>query len=176
MKILRLAIISPLLFILSIKNALAHRPLCTAGAAIAAGGALWLGISKSVVSLFLGAFAVSMGWWISRLIKKKYIPLQRPILILLSFLLTIIPLLPIFTQVYPVYISWIGEYGSLLNRTYILNPPLYTSILGGIIVSITPLISKKISSLRKGKMVPFQGIFLTFGLLILLGVIIQIAM
>ena len=50
----------------------AHCPLCTAGAAIAAGGAIYLGVSVIVVGLFIGAFAVSTGWWVAKIIKKQY--------------------------------------------------------------------------------------------------------
>ena len=160
-------------FLLFIKSAYAHCPLCTAGAAVAAGGAVWLGISKAVVGIFIGAFAVSMGWWVSRLIKRRYVPLQRFLLILLSFITTIIPLLPIIGGKHPVYISLIGGYGSLLNRTYIFDIFLVGSILGGFVVSITPWLSKKLTVYRNGKLIPYQGILLTFILLALISIIIE---
>lgn len=153
----------------------AHCPLCTAGAAVAAGGALWLGVSKVVVSLFLGAFAVSTGWWVSNMIKKKYIPLQKQLLILASFLLTMIPILPMMTSIQPLYISWAGDYGSWLNRTYVLDMSLYSSIFGGLLVCIMPSISKRITNLRN-KTLPFQGVILTLLLLLIVGVAIQFAL
>ncbi len=162
------------LLLLSIKSALAHCPLCTAGAAAAAGGALWLGVDKAVVGLFLGAFAVSTGWWISRLIKKQYIPFQKHAIIIGSFVLTMLPIFPFITQVYPLYLSWGGDYGTLFNRTYVINLPLFTSLFGGILVSMTPWLSKKISNMRKGKTFPFQGILLTFTLLVATGITLQL--
>src|SRR3989344_7835140 len=99
----------------------AHCPLCTAGVAAAAGGALWLGVQKAVVGLFVGAFAVSTGWWVSKLVKKQYVPRQKAVIIVLSFLLTVLPLYSLLSDVYPLYITWGGEYGSLFNRTYVLN-------------------------------------------------------
>src|SRR3989339_1091867 len=108
-------------FLLLMQSAYAHCPLCTAGAAFAAGGAAWLGISKAIIGVFIGAFAVSTGWWVSNLLKKKYIPFQKPLIILLSFVTTIWPLMPLMESIYPVYISWIGDYGSLLNRTYLFS-------------------------------------------------------
>ena len=48
----------PFLFIFMVDEVLAHCPLCTAGAAVAVGGAAWLGVSKIIIGLFIGAFAV----------------------------------------------------------------------------------------------------------------------
>ncbi len=167
-----------LMFLILIPTAQAHCPLCTMGAAAAIGGAVWLGVKTQVIGLFLGAFAVSTGWWFANFLQKKYprnfIPQQKVIIILASFLLTILPLLPLINQTYPLYISWAGEYGSWLNRTYIINLSLVTSIFGGILVSFMPAFSKKITALRKGRVIPFQGVMLTLALLLLLGTIIQV--
>ncbi len=152
----------------------AHCPLCTIGAGVAAAGAVYLGVSKIVVSLFIGAFAVSTGWWVSRMIKKKYIPYQKHFIILASFLLTIIPIMPIMETIKPFYLSLFGGYGTLFNRTYLLNMALFGSILGGGIVYLTPSISSRISKIRGGKIIPFQGVILTLSLLIIVGGIIQL--
>jgi len=170
-KLLALALFPNLLFIKSVS---AHCPLCTAGAAVAAGGAAWLGISKAAIGIFIVSFAVSTGWWASNLLKRKYIPFQKPLLILFSFAATIIPLMPLMESIYPVYISWAGDYGSLLNPTYILNLFFGGRILGGFIVCVTPWLSKKITELRNGKMLPYQGIMLTFALLVILSVAVEL--
>lgn len=161
-------------FPLVIKAANAHCPLCTAGAAVAAGGAAWLGVNNAAIGVFIGAFAVSMGWWISNLIKKKYVPFQRQLIIAFSFATTIPTLMPIINGVYPALISIAGDYGSLLNRTYLINAFLMGSIIGAFIVSITPWLSKKITDACKGKTLPYQGITLTFGLLAIAGISLQI--
>src|SRR3989344_6532474 len=77
---------------------LAHCPLCTIGAGAAAAGAVWLGISKIAVALFIGAFAMSMGMWFSRIIGNKinYLPFQSVLIIVGIFAFTIWPLMPIF--------------------------------------------------------------------------------
>ena len=56
---------------------MAHCPLCTIGAAGAAGAAVWLGISKVAVVLFIGAFSMSMGMWFAKIVKKKYFSFQN---------------------------------------------------------------------------------------------------
>src|SRR3989338_2562596 len=166
-------ITSFLFLIFLIEDVSAHCPLCTAGAAAAAGGAVWLGLNKAVVSLFIGAFAVSTGWWASRFIKKKYIPFQKAIIVLISFLITILPILSLISYDYPLYISLLGDYVSILNRTYVVDLSLVGSVLGGLIVVISPAINKKLKSIRGGKGVPYQGILLTFVLLLILSIVIQ---
>ena len=160
--------------LIGIRFAEAHCPLCVVGAATVAGGAVWLGVNEMIIGVFIGAFAVSVGWWISRMIKKKYIPFQKTLIILISFATTIFPILFLFKGFYPLYISIIGEYGSLLNRTYLINLFLIGSVVGGLIVSLTPMISKKISSFREGKIIPYQGTALTLTLLIFMSAIIYI--
>ncbi len=148
----------------------AHCPLCTIGAGAAAAGAVWLGVSKVVVALFIGAFAMSMGMWLSKIPKRRYIPLQKTIIILAVFLATIIPLMPIFSAIGPLYFSFIGEYG----KTFALDYSLISSLLGGLIVFISPSLSKKIANLRDGKIIPFQGVMLTLLLLVITGGLIQL--
>ncbi|MBI2668803.1 hypothetical protein HYX14_03090 [Candidatus Woesearchaeota archaeon] len=172
----RLSLLSVALLLLS-PGVLAHCPLCTIGAAAAAGGAVWLGISMTVVSIFIGAFAVSTGWWVSRLIKREFIPGQKAALIILSFLLTIVPMisLPLFKEFTPISVFWFGDYGSWFNRTYLANKFLLGSLLGGVVVCSTPWLSNKITQLRNGKMLPYQGLTLTFALLIVISIVIELA-
>lgn len=158
----------------SLKGVSAHCPLCTAGAAIAAGGAVYLGVEVAAVAVFIGAFAVSTGWWFSKLIKKKFIPFQKWAIIIASFLLTVIPINKIITDARPYYLMLTGEHGSLLNRTYLVDLFLVGAIVGGFIICITPWLSKKITRSRNGKMIPFQGVVLTLLLILLTGVLLQV--
>jgi hypothetical protein len=167
----RIFIVS-LISIFLIREISAHCPLCTIGAGAAAGAAVWLGVSKVVVALFIGAFAMSMGMWFARILdkKKKYIPFQHSLVVIGVFLLTILPLIPIVKVIGPLYLSFIGAYG----KTYALNYSLVSGLFGGLLVLFAPSISKKITDLRNGKMLPFQGILITFLLLIIAGGIIQL--
>jgi hypothetical protein len=157
--------------LLSTQIVKAHCPLCTIGAATAAGGAAYLGVSNTVIGIFIGAFAVSIGWWFARIIKKQFVPYQKPAIIILSFLTTVIPMMPLLSDIHGLYIPWIGAYGSTLA----IDLFIVGALLGGFITSITPWLSKKITALRNGKMIPYQGILLTVCLLLISGVIIQIA-
>ena len=147
----------------------AHCPLCTIGAGAAAGAAVWLGVSKVAVVLFIGAFAMSMGMWFSKIIKKKFIPFQNFIIITLVFALTFFPLLPLFKAIGPVYLSSIGEYGT----TFAVDYSLYSGLLGGLMVLVSPSVSRKITKLRKGKHIPFQIMILSFSALLIAGIAIH---
>ncbi|MEM3126603.1 MAG: hypothetical protein QW331_00845 [Candidatus Woesearchaeota archaeon] len=158
--------------LLLLQNAMAHCPLCVVGAAVAVGGAKYFGVSTIIIGLFTGAFAASVGYWVALLIKKQYLSFQKTAIILFSFLTTIIPLMSMFDSIYPFPVLLFGDYGSLLNRTYLLNVFLVGSTIGGIIVCITPSISRKITAIR-GKLIPFQGVLLTFFLLAITAAVMQ---
>ena len=162
--------IFPVLTIFLAKLISAHCPLCTIGAGAAAAGAVWLGVSKVVVALFIGAFAMSMGMWFSKIIKKKYVPFQKTLIVLVIFLTTLLPLLPLFTAIGPFYLSFILEYGT----TYAINYSLVSGLFGGLIVLSSPQLSRKITDFRKGKIIPYQGLILTLSTLLITGGLIQV--
>ncbi len=170
-KFFLLAFLSLLIIFLS-KSVMAHCPLCVVGAGAAGAAAMWLGVSKVVVALFIGAFAMSMGMWFARIIKKKYIPFQKFFIIAIIFFTTVFPLMPLFKALGPLYLSFIGDYGT----TYVFNYSLASSFLGGLIVLLTPSISKFITKKRNNKIIPFQGTLLTLVLLIIAGTLIQFSL
>lgn len=155
------------------QGVLAHCPLCTIGAGAAAAGAAWLGVKYMVIGIFLGAFAVALGLWIGRMIKKSYIPHQTSLLGVLSFITTILPLRPLLKDYGSFYLSIAGDYGSFLNRTYLVDRFLLGSLIGALILVITPYISNLIIKTRGSKIFPYQGIIITFVLLLSTSLIIQ---
>lgn len=144
----------------------AHCPLCTAGAGGIAGIASALGVGLAIVGVFIGAFAAATGFWTTKYVKKRYVPNQKYLVAAGIYLTIVVPILPMMTEYTPLFLSVAGEYGSPLNRTYMLNEYLIGAILGGIVTSVTPRISGTVSELR-GSAVPFQGLATTF---LLLGV------
>lgn len=155
------AILVPLLFATTAK---AHCPLCTAGAGGAAALASAMGVGLEIIGVFIGSFAVATGLWTTGYVSKRYVPYQDWAIALAIFLSIIVPILPMMTEHIPVYLSIAGEYGSILNRTYLVNTYLVGAILGGLLTSISPRLSNLITEVR-GSTVPFQGMTLTFGLL-----------
>lgn len=151
----------------------AHCPLCTIGAGAAAGIAIWLGVSPTSVGIFIGAFAVAVGLWVARLIPKNF-KFKFTGLAILSFILTIIPIMPLVEGYYPIFINWSGPYGSIFNRTYLVNQFLIGSILGAIIMFISPKVSQQISRIKGKRLFPFQSIIITFILLIITSLVFEI--
>lgn len=152
--------------------ALAHCPLCTAGAGIVALSAYWLGVNGLTIGVLLGAFAMALGLWIARLVKKKYIRQQDTAIGIFSWLTTLLPLKMLLSDYTSIYINWGGSYGSLFNRTYPINLFLVGGVIGGIIIYVAPSASRMATE-RRGKTIPYQGMIITFTLLILVSLITQ---
>ncbi len=167
---------TPLSVFLFPKLAFAHCPLCTAGAGLLAVLAASLGISSVIVGMMIGAFATALGMWIARIPKREYLPYQRPILTTLIFLSTVIPIMPLIRHYAPLYVSFWGEYGTLFHNTYTINLFLAGVPLGVIVIWIAPYISKFMTRARNGKQLPYQGLGITFTLLILISLVIQLSL
>lgn len=158
------------------KLTFAHCPLCTAGAGLLAVLAASLGISSVIVGVMIGAFAIALAMWLARLPKKEYVPYQKPILTALVFLSTVIPIMPLIRHYAPLYISLGGDYGTLFHNTYTINLFLAGVPLGVIVVWIAPYVSKFITRMRNSRQLPYQGLGITFALLILTSLVIQLSL
>ncbi len=173
--VIKKLVIPPLAGLTMIGGTLAHCPLCTIGAGVLAVGAAQFGISIPVIALFLGAFAAAMGAWIARLLSWKF-PHKETVFVLVSYLTTMIPIKPLIGDYYtslPVYLA--GEYGSFLNKTYLIDVYYVMSVLGAVIILLAPHISKHVTKLAKREHpLPYQGIVLTFLLLVSIGIMTQV--
>jgi len=120
--------------------------------------------------VFVGAFAIAIGLWIGRILPKQYIRFQVELLAVLSFLVTIFPILPIMDSGYfTLYIGWLGEYGT----TFALNQFLVGSGVGAVLMFLAPLGSKLLTRARKGERFNYQGIVVAFSLLFIGALIFQ---
>jgi len=164
------------LFTLIPTAAKAHCPLCTVGAGALAVGAAYIGVSTYVVGIFLGAFALALGIWMSRIIKKEYIPYQKQIVIVVIFLSTLLPLIPLLQEYTSINLYWFGTYGTLFNKTYLIHKFLIGSTIGAGLMLISPAISLRVSKIKQKRLFPYQGIVITFVLLILASLIMQFAL
>lgn len=152
------------------KLTLAHCPLCTVGAGLAAVLAVSFGVSTASVGVFVGAFAIAIGLWIGKILPKQYIRFQIELLAVLSFLLTIFPILPIMDSGYfSLYIGWLGEYGT----TFALNRFLVGSVVGAVLMFLAPLASRALTRVRAGRRFSYQGIVIAFSLLVIGALIFQ---
>ena len=159
------------LFVLLLPGmAFAHCPLCTAGAGIVALGAVKLGMGPISVGIFLGAFAVALGIWFARFLKKRYIPQQKAVLVILSFVTTILPLQTVLADYTSLYFPYWGEYG----KTLLINLFVVGGVIGGLLILSTPYLSRKLTLVRGGVMFPFQGSVITLTLLVSVAGIVEL--
>lgn len=184
-KIIFSLITAPVLIIVGAIKASAHCPLCVVGAAAAATGAKLLGMTNLALGVLLGGFAMAMGLWTNNLIwnfarRRKWSVSTKVKKIVSSFFITAVSIATIIPMAlrFPVnkglYIFIIGGYGSILNRTYVINEFLITTLIGAGIIIASPYISSWIRKLREGRMIPYQGMIITFFLLIITSVIFQV--
>lgn len=94
---MKLYLVSFLSFFLLIPSAFAHCPLCTAATGAAVAVTRFYGLDDSIVGVFVGGMVIATGLWINNLLKKynkgkEFLPLQSVIVLLVSFILTIITL------------------------------------------------------------------------------------
>ena len=151
----KLLALLPSLFFL--KEVSAHCPLCTGAVVAGAIGAKYLGLDITILGIFVGAFAVSLGLWISRKI-KNYFKYQSTLILTSSFFLTIAPSLAFIKDM---------TYISLLSKVFFVNKLLIGSIIGALVTLLAYKIHNHIK-LKHGKVLfPYQGIVLTVLLLIL---------
>ena len=147
----------------------AHCPLCTGAVILAATSAKYYGLDNSIVGLFVGAFAISLGLWIGNRLKTKYFRFQTTAIVLASFILTVGPL--IFTKndklLLPLFLF--GEAGSIFHRVYFVDKLILGSIIGGILCLITYGLHLHIKKVRGRVLFPFQGLVFTLVSLVIAG-------
>lgn len=153
----------------------AHCPLCTGGAGAAAVAAAYFGVKYGALGVLLGGFTIALSLWLAHKPKKEYFKHQSKVLFWLIYSSTIIPFYYMFKGDYVSrYISFGGDYGSMTNRTYLIDLFIVGAILGSLIVYWSPDLSAWISKKRDGKHIKFQGLILNFVLLLLGGILLQV--
>jgi hypothetical protein len=167
MKKLLLIPFSFVLLVLSATPVYAHCPLCTGAVGIVAVSMQYYGIDTSVIGMFIGAFAISTGLWFGRKIKKEYIRYQLPLIVLTSFILTVIPMMVIDGGYITFPLLLFGEPGSLLNKIYWMDKILFGSAVGAVTTLFAFGTHNRIKKSRGRVLFPYQGLVLT---LMLLGI------
>lgn len=150
----------------------AHCPLCTAGAGILAVLAASMGVPATIIAVMLGGFAMALGLWFSRVVKKKYFRFQDQVVIWGAYLLTVVPLWPVLKEYKALYVPWLGidKYATTIPvDVYILGV-----ILGGLVLLVSPYLSGRVTKWAGKQIIPFQGVVITLVLLVLVPLIVDI--
>ncbi|MBI1969894.1 hypothetical protein HYS48_04320 [Candidatus Woesearchaeota archaeon] len=155
----KLAWISSIVLTLSIPKVLAHCPLCTGAVAAGAVTVNYYGLGPGIIGVFVGAFGISTGLWAGKKL-KAYIPFQLPLLVFLSFLLTIVPIVGAFPD------SIFVPANLIVGRVLWLNKFLMGGIAGGIATLLAYWYHLHIKKVNGRVLFPFQGIALTIAALL----------
>lgn len=151
----------------------AHCPLCTGGAGAAAVIAGMIGVRYGAIAVFMGGFSIALALWLGHKLHKYAPQLPRQLVAALLYLSTILPIYPFLRGDYSsIYVSLGGGYGSPLNRTYLINLFYVGAALGTLIVLFAPKLSSFVTQ-RRGQTIRYQGLAITFALLIVAALIMQ---
>ena len=148
----------------------AHCPVCTVAVGAAAVSAKYYGLDTSIIGLLIGAFGISTGLWFGLKIKKQFFRYQLPVIVILSFVFTVVPLLALNTEYVYFPLLLFGAAGTALNKVYWLNKLLLGSIIGGFITLAAFRLHLFIKSARGKGLFPFQGVVLTALFLAVTGI------
>lgn len=169
MKRMTKLLLAPLLALfasLSSVVSFAHCPLCTGAIGVMAVGASYYGIDSSIIGLFIGAFAISTGLWVAMKVKKQYIMYQKPLIVISSFFLTVVPLMSIGEGSLTVSMLLFGEEGSLFNNVYTISTLFIGSLVGSFLSVAGYWVHNYVKKLNNGVIFPYQGIVFTVLLLV----------
>ncbi len=157
-----------LILLISIPLVYAHCPLCTMAVGTGVVAAKYYGLDTSIIGLLVGAFAVSIGLWIGLKLKKEYIKFQLSLIVLASFLLTIIPII-IGIKSDSIYlpIMFLGT-----AKVYWIDKLLFGSIIGGLLCLAGYWVHNYIKKSRGKVLFPYQGIAITLFLLLISSVVL----
>ncbi|MEK6848861.1 MAG: hypothetical protein AABX65_04485 [Nanoarchaeota archaeon] len=161
-----------ILLVLNIQAVMAHCPLCT----VAAGGGIavarWLGVDDSIVGVFVGAFIVSTALWLGKWLNKKNIVISGAILVIASFLLTVVPFYTGGVITDMEMVKSMPEHHAILGMGAFGIDKLLTGIIfGSVFVWGAFAVSDYIKKKRGKVLFPYQGIvFMAITLAILSGI------
>ena len=153
-----------------IKPVQAHCPLCTGAMIVAVGGAKFLGLNTAVIGVFTGGFALSTGLWLSKRFNKKL----KPLIVLFSIILTLLPLAQIDKGQIFVPMLIFGEEGTLFNTMYSFNSLMFGGLLG-VVTSWIAFRAHDLVKQKRGKVLfPYQSIAFSISALTIAGLTLQI--
>lgn len=138
----------------------AHCPLCSAAVGAAAVAASYYGFPPALIGVFVGAFGYLTGLWIGKKL-KQVIPFQPFLLGVLSFFLTVLPILSLFPEDSVFSVNLFGVSGGYFNRVYVFNEFFLGTVFGLIFSLIGMFVHKKIKERFGRVLFPFQGVVLT---------------
>lgn len=139
------------------REALAHCPLCTAGAGAGLAISRFIGIDDSITGVWLAAFLGATSFWSASYIKKKYVPFQDTIIYIAIFGITIWS----FSA-----FNLVDEHAGLIMGV----PKLYFGMTtAGILFYLVDVVNRLIKKVKGGVLFPYQPIVFSLSSMVLLS-------
>jgi hypothetical protein len=139
------------------REALAHCPLCTAGAGAGLFLSRWLGIDDSITGVWMAAFLAASSLWLANSLKKKYIPGQNTLIYLAVFASTI----------WSFYtFKLVSEHAGLIMG---IPKLIFGMLAGGILFYLVDILNLVIKKIRGKSLFPYQSIVFSLGSMLFLS-------
>lgn len=143
--------------LLTAPPALAHCPLCTAGAGAGLFLSRWLGIDDSITGVWMAAFLAASSLWLANSIKKKFIPGQNTLIYLAVFASTI----------WSFYaFKLVSEHAGLIMG---IPKLIFGMISGGLVFYLVDIVNLAIKKIRGKSLFPYQSIVFSLGSMLFLS-------
>ena len=149
------ALLAALSFIPS--KVMAHCPLCTAAVGTGLLVTRSFGVDDSLVGIWVGAFIISTALWLNKVLVKRFgekVPFQKGLIIVASFLLTVVPF----------YFSNIINFQGTI---FMIDRLLFGTIAGSALTLLGFRLNKIVRNVNNKPVIPFQSIVLTVAILVL---------
>lgn len=153
-------------------STLAHCPLCVVGAGAGLSLARLLGIDDSITGVWIAALLGALALWTNNLLKKQYIPLQRELLYLGFFGLTL-------WSFYSFNDFAISKYNfALINvhagQIFGLDKLTFGIVAGGVLFYIVDVANALVRQKRGKSFFPYQGVVVSLASILLLSIIVWV--
>lgn len=125
-------------------------PVCTFAFGTTAAATSYIGLDVSIFGLFIGAFSMSGGFWLSALIKKEYFRFQSLLILFLSVLLSA-------TSVFFIDLGTFEFY-----ERYWAGKALIGLLLGAAMSLGALYVHRSLLKTNKEQYVPYQRVSITF--------------
>ncbi len=165
MKYLLSLLLIPVFYLLTAANALAHCPLCVAGAAGGITLARLFGIDDSITGVWIGALIGATSFWSEKFIYKRFkvlpLPILRQLLYFVYFALTIAS----FYQ-----FNLVVKMGDIFG----IHKLIFGMIAGGIVFYLVDLVDDFVIRNNSKVFFPYQRVVVSLGSMVILSIGIYI--
>ena len=163
-----LVFLSPIIFLLSPKTALAACPVCTVAVGAGLGISRWLGIDDSVSGIWVGGLIVSLSFWFADWLTKKNLKILKKwsnkALVVASFILwSLLTYVPLWKA---------GVIGHPFNTILGMDKLIFGSIVGAGAFFVGVFADKKVREKKCKQLFAFQKVTFPVTALVIVSLVV----